>query len=466
MKKYIYYAILASALSIGTSACHDKLEIEPQLSLSDKDALGTIEDIRTAVLGMYDGMQSVNYYGRDYIVIPEVASDNMVVAIRNSNRYLAFRDFNFTVNNGNLESFWNVAYSVIARANNIIAAMENVQGGSEAERNQLLGEAYAVRALAHFDLVRLFAQPYFNENGAKLGVPIVLRTEIGTPPRATVAEVYTQVIQDLTTAQGLLSTDAGLIPQRMTKAAAAGLLSRVYLYQGNNAKVVEAANDPSLNRFSLISQSNYVQSFSTYGSSEAIFQLAFEADENRGSDNLGNIFLPTGYGDVRPTDEIINLYPTGDVRKGVIRTATKGTETDQFAYKYPGLAGVPGLGAPIILRLSEVILNRAEANAKLGNTAAAIQDLNRIRTRAGLPAITPPPGELLEEILIQRRLELAFEGHRYFDIFRLGRNLVRLGDDCPGKTNCNIPFGSNLIAFPIPQREIEVNPNIVQNPGF
>ncbi len=472
MRKYIYYTVLTAALGFSAVSCNDMLEVEPQLSLSDKVALSSVNDVRVAVNGIYDGYQSIDYYGRSFIVIPEVASDNARITPTNSNRYLNFRDFTYTVANGDIAGFWNTAYAIIARSNNIINNMENVTDGTEAERNDLLGQALASRALAYFDLVRIFSQPYQNGGGSQLGVPIVLVTEIGTPARNTVGEVYTRVIEDLEDAKELMQTNDNA-PERFSRAGAAALLSRVYLYKGDYQKSIDAANDASLAGFTLVSGDNYVKSFESYGSSEAIFQLKFEADENRGSDNLGNIFLPTGYGDIRPTFDLAATYAEGDKRAGWIKEGQRGTVTDIFAYKYPGQDGVPGLGSPIILRLSEVILNRAESYARLGgaaNEALAIEDLNKIRTRAGLePVGTELSGQpLIDAILLERRRELAFEGHRFFDIFRTGNDLVRVGQDCPGNSNCTIEYGDNLIAFPIPEREIKANPSIAdqQNPGY
>ncbi len=180
-----------------------------------------------------------------------------------------------------------------------------------------------------------------------------------------------------------------------------------------------------------------------------------------GASNLGNIYIPEGFGDLRASQDIIDeLSGPGDVRIQFIRTFAG----DEYQYKFPGILNTPGLASPRLLRLAEVILNRAEAYAKIGNYPDAIVDLNIIRTRSGLAAIFPPDNQVLGQVLAERRRELAWEGHRTYDLFRNNQDLVRI--ECNAISICDVAAGSDFTIWPIPDREIKVNPNIVQNPGY
>lgn len=461
--KYIFGALFTVAVA---TSCEDRLNLEPEQSLSVETALGTVDDLETAILGAYDRMQQLNYYGRDFVVVPEVASDNILITTDNAGRYVNFYAFNVTPDNvGPTENnVYTDAYEVINAANNIINNFENVsREGNEARLDQILGEALFLRALAHFDLVRFFGRPYIDNNGANLGVPIVRNQEEANPARNTVAEVYNElVIPDLIQAAGLMSF---ISPFRASNEAANALLSRVYLYKGEYAKAVEAANKVS--GFTLVPTENFVASWNTSGSSEEILTLRFAPDENRGSDNLGNIYLETGYGDLRPTLDLINEYPEGDVRLGFIDDVVEdGARNDDYLVKYPGTDGIPGLASPRIIRYAEVLLNRAEANARLNNFDEARADLNAIRQRAGIGDSEASDSELVEAILEERRRELAGEGHRLFDIFRVGDGLIRVENTGLGGAPSEVSFSDLKIIFPIPQREIDANTNLVQNSAW
>jgi starch-binding outer membrane protein, SusD/RagB family len=487
MKKIILSAAVVGALLL--SGCTDKLELQPEQSLSNELALNSFSKTQTAIFGAYDGFQLLSYYGRDFPVMADANSDDIVIGV-NSGRFLRDNDFQYPAEYAFSTGFWNAAYNVIGRANNVINAMPNITDGTEAQRNQVLGEALFVRALAHFDLVRRFAQPYTRDNGAGLGVPYITVTEIGQPARNTVAEVYTNVIADLERAETLMTQNIG--PFRATKKAAQGLLSRVHLYRGtatDNQKAVDWATTAS-EGMNLVPSASYLADWYKDNSAESLFELKFVADENRGADNYGYIYLPTvtatvfaanitlptsmtnsnGYGDLRPSNELIDLLAPNDIRRSFIQYVPGWN--DDFQFKFLGqVADIAGLISPRILRLSEIVLNRAEANAKLGNFDAARTDLNRIRTRAGLVEATAeivPNAGLLAEILVERRRELMFEGHRFYDLMRNGLDLVRTdcGDVASAGGACSLPATSNKVAYPIPRRELDANPNMVQNPGY
>ena len=445
---------------LSFTACEDELNLLPEQSLSTEEALGDINGLETAIVGTYNSLQGINYYGRNFLVIPEAGADNILLSLDNSNRFVSNNNYNLTAENTQT-GFWNTAYALIAQANNVIDIIDQIDGGTQDQRDQILGQALFMRALAHFDLVRVFAAPYAKGGGSQPGVPVILKTEIAEPSRNTVEEVYQQVIADFTQAISLLNNDRA--PFFASEMAAKALLSRVYLYRGENGQAEQLATDViSSGMFSLVPNADYIASWGADGSSEEIFTLRTLAAENRGADNLGSIYIPEGYGDLRPTQDFFDLLDPADVRNEFIRSI----DGDEYQYKFPGMFGIPGLASPRVIRLAEVILNRAEARAKAGNFAGAVEDMNLIRSRAGIEPLSPPDGQVLAEVLLERRRELCFEGQRTFDIFRNGEDLVRIECNLPQGINCSVPYSSHLITYPIPQRELDANPNMTQNDGY
>jgi hypothetical protein len=202
--KNIKIYILALGLMVIAS-CSDFLELTPAQSLSTNEALEDLDGFETALFGAYDNLQSVGYYGREMVVMPEIEADLVYLTIQNSNRFINNYIYNFIPTNGDYTDLWNQAYRTILRVNNIINNIDAIEGDA-AVKNQIKGEALAIRALAHFDLVRWFAKQPTNGNaGSDLGVPIILESIIDEPARNTVSEVYSQVVSDLNAAKGLMT---------------------------------------------------------------------------------------------------------------------------------------------------------------------------------------------------------------------------------------------------------------------
>jgi hypothetical protein len=452
--------ILLALVAVG---CDDKLDIKPAQSLSTDVAISDFAGLSAAIYGAYDGLQSVNYYGRDFVVFPEVRGDNVYLALANSNRFVT--DYNYQINALSTQlGLWNVGYAVILRVNNIIAEASKVSDAPQVDIDQIVGEAYAIRALVHFDLVRTFGVPFGDDNGAGLGVPIKLTSELTEPSRNTVAEVYEQVISDLAQAKTLMTQDVG--PYRITDVAADALLARVYLYKGDNANAEASASAVIANTdFSF--ETDFETLWTTSGTTEEIFTVRRVAAETLGSDNLGQIFNPSGYGDIRVTQDIRDMYEDGDAR---IDLYYLHTNNEWYVGKYLGEGSIPGLASTKVLRLPEMYLIRAEARAKQNKFALAIDDIDEIRDRAGLdPLGAIADGDVLEEVLNERRRELAFEGHRSFDLYRNGLPLERI--QCNSgleitTLSCVVEEDSHLRIYPIPQRELDVNQNMVQTTGY
>ncbi|CAN5165571.1 RagB/SusD family nutrient uptake outer membrane protein [soil metagenome] len=469
MKNNIAKKILIALLAaVPFGACNDFIDIKPQQSLATSVALGDIAGLNTALAGAYDGMQSLNYYGRDFVVFGEARGDNTYIAVSNSNRFLF--DYNYQLSANTTQTvFWNAAWAANLDANNIINTIANVKDGTQAARDQILGEALMIRAICHFDLVRVFAKPYYDGAGAQPGIPIKLDSKIVDIPRSTVAQVYDQVVSDITLAKSKMVQPAVTDPYHWSPLAADALLARVLLYKGDNANAEAAATRViTSGKYSL---ANLATLWGAPGSVEEIFTLRTLAAETRGSDNLGQIFNPgSGYGDIRVTSDIRTAFGAGpDAR--IAASYYLYSNGAYYVNKYIGESAIPGLTSPKILRLAEMYLIRAEARSKQNNFAGTDADLAVIRTRAGAAALAATNASTaLNSVLAEKRLEFAFEGHRSFDLFRNAKDLVRIQCNTGIEVNvagfCSVSATSNLRVYPIPQRELDANKAMTQNDGY
>lgn len=461
------------AVMLIITSCTDELEQSDPQALSTEEALSTFDGLATALHGAYDGLQERDWYGRDFQVQPELNADMTYLSIDNSNRFLPFWTYQMNSSNGDVRENWTDMYAVILMVNNIIEQIQVVEinASEQADAQLIEGEAYAIRALAHFDLVRAFAQPYtIDQNGP--GVPVVtqrLEPE-AKPPRNTVAEVYAQIDADLVTAASLLDNSQG--PYRITADAVTALQARVALYKGDYATAKSKA-DAIINSgaYPLMASVNIVDAWLSDGETEEIFTLKFLSSEDRGADNLGRFYIPTGYGDIRPSTDWIKLFndsdgdlidDDGDRRLEWARVYDDG---EIYSFKYDGSDGVAGLVSPKLLRTAEMYLIAAEGALETGGDP--LPYLNTLRTERGASALTSAD---LSVIMDERSRELAFEGHRAFDLWRRGLTATRdqFVDD-PGKALAGpdvVPPQDFLRAYPIPQVEMDANPNMVQNSGY
>jgi hypothetical protein len=349
--------------------------------------------------------------------------------------------------------------------------VDDLPDATEANKKQIKGEALALRALIHFDLVRIFAQTYVG-NGSALGVPYVEMVHPSSyqPARDDVNTVYTKILTDLDAAISLLAGGpAGRVPFHFTQVAVRALKARVVLTMGNypEAKILaEGVINNTTPRFSLISNENYAASWLALFTSESIFALAHTSKDYSATNALGYIYLQAGYGDLRVPPAFKALFADDDVRQCFFMPGT-GTQTSYtFIRKYPGRENITGLDNYNMIRLSEMYLIAAEAAARTGDETAAQGYLNAVRQRA-LPNAAPATEtgqDLIDAILLEKRKELCYEGHYFFDLKRLRLTInsaINPANLNPYKT---ITYPDNLLAYPIPQRELDANRNMVQNP--
>ncbi|MFO7977309.1 MAG: RagB/SusD family nutrient uptake outer membrane protein [Bacteroidales bacterium] len=473
ISKFLMGLVIATGLLLP--ACSDEyLDLDPQTSLSADMAIGNIKDAQVALIGIYDGIQSTEfYYGRNYVVTADIASDDVMVSPSNSGRFLAQFNYNVIASNGDNASFWNRAWLAINRANNVINKIDNIEDGTQAARDQILGEALTLRALIHFDLARMYGKPYGWDANA-LSVPYMEEAAIGEPARETNQVVYDKIMADINRAIPLLTEDRE--PVYVSEYVAKALLARVYLYMDNFEQAAITAVDVIDNGgYTLTPNEEYVAGWAEPFTGESIFSVSKIATDYGATNALGYIYLESGYGDLFPTEEIVSLLenagntePGDDVRYDAFLKYEEGDDA-LFINKFPGRGGQAGLDNTPILRLSEMYLIAAEAYARQASPdlEKARFYLNAIRERGNpdATAITTDNAQALAELIyLEKRIEFAFEGHRFFDIRRRKEDLIR-GDDCISNA-CAVMYGDDRFVYPIPQREMDANPNMVQNPGY
>lgn len=472
--KYIGFTILLLNAITISSCKKDYLVKVPPTSLTPALALSSESDLSTAVLGIYSGtnltatapgggLRNTDFFGRTVSVFGDVLADNAYQSSLNSNRYTNFNTYQFVVADGNVAGFWNAAYATILRCNNII----NSTVPANTNVNQFKGEAYAVRALCYFNLVRYFAKP-FTDNPSGLGVPIVTTFDITVyPSRNKISEVYNLINADLNNAFGLMTTFKN--STQFNKFAARALQAKVYLTQGDKVNAKAAALDVITNGgFTVVTAANHATYWTTAlprtDKVETLFEVSSDAVSNNGFDGLANIYSQSGYGDFLCADDLYASYIAADVRKSLYVPGVRGGAPAVFVNKFPSVFGTDNSDTKVI-RMSEVYLIAAEASLPANETDALLY-ANYVTSRRGATAIASTGTALFEDIISERRKELAFEGDRYLDLARLKRDVVR-GVNYPAAIR-NIPYTDFRRLLPIPQRELDANENIrgQQNPSW
>jgi starch-binding outer membrane protein, SusD/RagB family len=463
MKKYKLLPIILLFGTAFTSCKKEFLQLNPPTSLTPSQALSAEADLQVALRGAYAGLRGVDFYGRTVPVIGDVMADNAYQSVQNTNRYTLFNNYTFTLAQGEVAGLWNSAYSVILRCNNIINSP--IAGGANV--NQYKGEAYAIRALCYFTLVRYFARPY-TDNPGGLGVPITITyNPDAKPTRNTVAEVYALINSDLNQAYSLMTMFTN--SSQFSKYAARGLQAKVYLTMNDKTNAKAAALDVINNSgFTTLTAANYAAYWSNGAirtdKLETLFEVSSDAVGNLSFDALPYLYSQAGnYGDLLAADDLYASYSTNDVRKTLLATGTRGSLPAVFVNKFPNITG--DRSDTKVLRMSEMYLIAAEASYPT-NEVDALTYLNFITSRRNAPTVVATGAPLFEAIIDERRKELAFEGDRYMDLQRLKRDVVR---------SANYPAAARTIAYsnfrrilPIPQGEVDANENIrsQQNPGY
>lgn len=448
MKRKYILPVLAAML-IFTASCEKYLELEPSQEISEDVVLQTDQNVKNVLLGAYSIFDNPELYGGHILLFSELMSGDGEVLFAGT--YTDIRElFNkqLGVSNQYVRQHWMSAYNVINITNNVLSALEVVD---EDDRGRVEGEALFLRSMMYFDLVRFFALPYDAAVSANSqpGVPIVLTPTKGIDesndvPRATVDAVYDQIINDLTRAASVLPSSNNVFA---TSGSANALLARVYLQKGDYTNARDRANTAIGSGYTLMS--DYASVFNNdEPSSEDIF-VTYITNQDRFSAMTEFFSVPEfggRDGDVDVLDAHLALYDPADQRLALFFEGNGRMRSGKWNNQY---------GVVNLIRLAEMHLIRAEANFRLGTTigAAPLDDINALRERAGFGA-NHFATVTLDDILLERRLELAHEGFKMHDVKRLKLTVA------------SRPYNANELVFPIPFREIEANPSLEQNPGY
>lgn len=492
-------AILAASLS---SCVNDWLDVAPSDGTDADAALTSSSDLDAVRTGMYKALKGnssfVDYYGQQFFVYGDVhaGDDYQYNNIGGSNRASFYYDMNYqTASEFNTSTVsWQSPYVVIGRANRIIAAAE---GGklsdaveAKAKIEQYAAESKVLRALAHFDLVRIYGKPYTEDQGASLGVPLVtgVLESNAKPARSTVAEVYTQVVKDLTEAISSNALATETEPGYVSVWGAKAILSRVYLNMGDYANALSVAEDIIKNSgAALWTRDQYFNAWdaSTPNESEFLFRLNVAgSDDNNDLNGIGNLQQRDGYKEMVATKKFVDMLTSDpkDVRNNMFLPAKAEKEVIVYGTNKVFLNKLRGQGGDLrnvtivpIIRLSEVYLTAAECAFRNNDKTKAVEYLNdlvknRTTTKASLATVD---NITLDRILIERRKELIGEGQRYFDALRNNETITRYTSEADKgwhqtlskeAQSFNRDYFKAIAA--IPQAEINANPNIKQNTGY
>ncbi|GAA4313298.1 hypothetical protein GCM10023149_09010 [Mucilaginibacter gynuensis] len=505
MKKKIFTFI--TLMVVAASSCKN-LDVSPSDAISTNTLVTTTSGLTNALNGAYallkdhiefnGTVDANNMYLRQFYHLSDFASDDIVCGQVTTDPLFYSFSLGHSPAQANTRYYWYISYKIITGVNTVIAAVEK-SGKTDAATNQLLGECYFLRAFCHFNLVRLFGKPYsVDPNSAG----VVLRTNLTDPAkkaRSTVSEVYASVIADAEKAAGLMTEPRGV--QYASQAAAWALLARVNIYKENNAKAIEYATKViNTGKYTLTTADTYPALFAnaTTGS-ETIFCVAFTQIDDYGKfGSIASMIYSdgnSGWGEEYASSSLRSamsahpedvrwsyIVPSKDANGAIVKR--NGIEV-YYISKFSFQGGLPNLSSPIMFRLAEMYLIRAEAEAKTGNNTAALDDVDMIRKNRGLEGflykkVVPANTTALDVVLLEKRIEMAFEGHRTYDVFRNKKTLnkaywgyhlaglketdVDLSKTPTGYPNLTVPYTSPRTIYYIPIDEVLSNPAVTQNP--
>jgi hypothetical protein len=445
----------AAAVLLTVSGCDRALDTEPYDRVAASSEIVDASTAQAALNGAYAALQSSGMYGQYLLSASALTSHEAEWG--GTYQYLGDMASNIiNADNTAVSTMWNAHYVQIDRDNTILARVPGVTGIDAATSNEIMGEAYFLRALSYSNLVK-----YWGPVPMPLA-PVSSPNDARDYTRIPVADVYTQILSDLDQAAKLVTNTSDT--RKATVKAVQALRARVYLYRASIAGANAAADYQSalnaanaeLNGDDAL-HATYASLFTADGSDtqDDIFRVAFTASESNG---LGYYFLQAGRFEAAATTEQFASYETGDIRRDLTLSLRPGSTNKYQNIKFPTLTGTED---PHVIRKAEVMLIKAEAMARLNDLAGAVAEYNKVRARAALPAHVlgvnvKTQADVLAAIDHERRSELAFEGDRFPNLVREGQAVAFLG----------IQDRAFQTLFPIPIKEIATSPKLTQNAGY
>lgn len=506
---FLYKSLLILSVTMVSFSCTKFLDDVPKTSLTTGNSYKTAQDLEAGLNGVYNLFYGSDYYQWEYVMISDVGSDNAYPGGGNEETFFQYDRHTLPASNHHNYVNWGALYRGVARANILLDKVAAVTDPAlTADRkNQIIGEASFLRAFHYYQLVKTYG-----------GVPLELSSNTADPTatrkaRSTEKEVYDQIVKDLEVAAAKLpdtyGSSASINKVRATKGAANAMLAKVWAQRADRdyAKVLTYCN-AVINGgggYSLVS--NYANLFdgAHYFNAESILEIPFEEGNWSASSWGVELYLAPEDGWQKycvPSKDLVNAYNAesdnirknanilfmthdvngdpiswGDENWNPCKDPTIGTP---FNYKQKHAGGWASGDNYYLLRLADILLLKAEAQNQTGATAAAIATLNIVRARVGLTAVSTGLSQAAAKtaILNERRLELAFEGQRWDDLVRSGTAVATMNALVENTYTClvNTPSApvrmnyatvtTNHLILPIPQLEIDANPNLTQNAGY
>ena len=469
MKKINNLILICGLIFIGYS-CEDATDIFPEGNLTNDVTFESLEDLQLGLNGAY-----ARYSPEDDILINSVFTDNCKPGYDNGGQEINFYNWALTAGDGNTTALWNNNYSLINQCNRVLEAADlvPVDASQESDLNNLKGQLYTLRALGHLTLASYFTTDYLDGDALSIIIADRVPDVTETPARNTNSQVYSFIESDLQMASTLLSetqTDNKYISQDLVT----GLKARLALLQNDASAITHAQT--LIDAYPLATQLQYLSMFLDTDNTEVIFKAA------RTSGLVGGLWYFTNSAGpfIEASNSLHDAHDPTDIRlfANINFNTNNGGPSEpenniHLINKYPGNAS-PFLNDIKVMRVSEMYLIKAEAQVNdnnLDGAAATLKVLRdaRLGTSTSLDSYTSQTNAY-DAVLKERRLELAFEGHRYLDIKRfkdrLNTGINRNDLDCVSGGNCVMLPSDHRLTLPIPQVELNANPSIVQNPGY
>jgi starch-binding outer membrane protein, SusD/RagB family len=483
-KKYI---LLAACAFLAITSCKKALQETPYSILTPANFYQNANDAQSALDGVFSQLQPQGYYQRTIYIMTELSGDALVPLLTQNQERIDMYKVQYTSSNIEINNWYTNSYKLISRANDVIANVPaiNMDGPT---KNNILGNAMFLRAMAYFDMVRSFGD-----------VPLILKPIVSPndpnlyPTRTASSQVYNQVISDLKFAEANCYTEPNITTANkgeVSSGAASAMLARVYLQRASTSFAATDDNTNALTECNKVISSNVYKLMPNYSDifnwslkyypaqTEVIFAVQFGANNSNTTQNITvRMFSPAalgGSGSFVANPYLMNsVYDKGDVRKAWnVADSISGVPATPFIYKYRDPQWVKGSNNSqmnwIVLRYADVLMMQSEAlNNINANDPTRFNGLNTVRARAGLSAAqmlnasNTPTSEAFVDTLVRDRLrELCVEGHRRWDLIRLGK-FASVEQSVNGFT-----VAQNQYLLPLPQTEVDANPNLKQNPGY
>ncbi|MFI5128514.1 MAG: RagB/SusD family nutrient uptake outer membrane protein [Chitinophagales bacterium] len=468
--------LLAIILVASFSSCKKILDANPEYNVDGANSFKTIEDCDFALVGAYTLFHSTSYYaatdGRSnaFALLPDILADNLRETGESLGNERVFSRWVYASDETQIERTWLAGYRIISEANLVLMHVDKFAATSQGAVNRIKGQALAIRALVHFDLLRYFVNDYAR-NSTSPGIPYVTKFDYEIKPsRGTVQETYNAIEADLLAARTLLLSpdhaingSTGNTRAYLDRFAVDAILARMYLYAGQYSNAIQRATTV-INAFPLADPSEFGDIWTDVSNTEVIWSVTFNAGE--GGPGYHAYFPQPDANQYAPDPDLLNLYDAADVRGDAYFAVIGGRVVlSKYLAKAAAMTNPDGVVNFKAIRTGEMYLIRAEAYARTAADASGSADLNTLRSVRiiGYVPTALAGTALLNAIATERRKELVGEGHRFFDLKRTTRTVSRVG--C--SSFCTLGTTNRAWTWPIPQPEIDANPSILpQNPGY